>query len=266
MRRKNSCYLSIIAFLLIISFLFFSSPGLLSASKSAIVVKYVEGAVGESLSELIPVRIKIVYLVEGKTVSRNPPIMAYIGIGVYARRTVVNNEVEFYLPPSNYSLTVFLSDRRLPTWRDIIKISSPLHITVIYEETKYKPLKIEIVGNHTTNISRATVTLGPINGQRVYASLPVLYFCDHYGNLSKYPDLPESGDYLSALPYYMRIDKKDQTYNSNNESIQLISSPYSFQFLVPADIAYVIEDPSYVPILIINATIREVEHKNAQHY
>lgn len=258
MRGKDSWYLSIIAFLLILSFLFFSSPGLLSASKSAIVVKYIEGAVGESLSELIPVRIKVVYLVEGNMVSRNPDIVAYIGIGVYTRRTVVNNEVEFYLPPSNYSLTIFLSDKRLPTWRDIIKINAPLRIMVTYEETKHKPLKIEIVGNHTTNISRATVTLGHIEGQRVYASLPVLYFCDNYGNLLKYPDLPESSDYPSALPYYMRIDKKYQIHNSNNESIQILPSSYSFQFLVPADIAYVIEEVSYVPILIINATIREV--------
>lgn len=266
MRGKNSIRISVIAFLLILSFLFFSSPGLLSANRSVVVVEYVQGVVGEPPSEVIPVRIKVVYLVEGKMVSKNPPILAYIGIGVYTRRAIINNEVEFYLPKGNYSLTIFLSDKRLPTWREIINIVSPLYITVTYEETRHKPLKIEVVANHTSNISRTTVTLGLINGQRVYASLPVLYFFDEYGNLLKYPDLPESSDFPSTLPYYIRMEPRDQSQLSNETRTQVIYSPYSFQFLVPADVSYVLEEYSYVPILIINATITEVGPANAQHY
>lgn len=266
MRGKNHIVVSILAFLLILSFLFFSSPGLLSAGTSTVVLEYVEGAVGESYREVVPVIIKVDYLVEGVPVTKSPPVMAYIGVGVYTKRIVVNNQAEFYLTPGNYSLTVFLSDRRLATFREILRVNSPLYVTVTYEEVRHRPLKIEVIKNQTTNISRVAVTISWVNGQRVYASLPVLHFFDGHGVLLKYPDVPESSDLLSVLPYYLRIDQNNEEQPSNKSSTQVDYSSYSFQFLVPADVAFVIDEYCYVPILIINSTVNEVEIKDVQYH
>jgi len=261
-RNKSTVYVSILTFLLILSFLFFSSPGLLTTSRSAVVVKYVEGAVGESSREVMPVIIKVIYQVEGRPIVKYPPVMAYIGVGIVTKRIVVNDETLFYLTPGNYSLTVSLSDRRLATFREILNVNAPLYVTVTYEEIKHKPLRVEVVKNQTTNISRVSVTISSISGQRVYASLPVLYFYDGRGILLKYPDVPESSDLPSVLPYYLRIDQQF----SNDSSAMMTYSQHSFKFLVPADVAYLIDEYSYVPILIINSTINEVEIKNVQYH
>jgi hypothetical protein len=261
-RSKSPVYVSILTFLLILTFLFFSSPGLLTASRSAVVVRHVEDAVVGTSREAMPVIIKVIYQVEGRPIVKYPPVMAYIGVGIVTERIVVNDEAVLYLTPGNYSLTVSLSDRRLATFRDMLSVNAPLHVTITYEEIKHRPLRVEVVKNQTTNISMVSVTIGSISGQRVYASLPVLYFYDGRGILLKYPDVPESSDLPSVLPYYLRIDQQ----SSNDSSAQMTYSQYSFRFLVPADVAYLIDEYSYVPILIINSTINEMEIKNVQHH
>jgi len=250
LRRRHGVILLSLAAGLSILFSLFDAPSLNFSSAPLL---------GEASSLLSPVeramevRVRVVHLIDNGP-PRPPRLgLAFVILGGQVAELNARGEAEFHLTPGNYSLGVYWRDGVLFPFRSIVAVDKPLLIIVTFREVRILPTSLSLSVNYTTGSTSIELQYTPPKEDYMYGSTPIITTLSLEGRLRVYPTHERLDDHLTPRPYYLGLSLS-AGYALYDVIIPLQSTT---SIIVPWVVLSVIDDETFIPVQITNATIVE---------
>ena len=238
MKKKRLLTLLALALPLLLLFSIFNSPGI-SVGGGEAVFQIVSSDVVPSIR--IPLIVRVLYSVDGS--APIPAAGVFVRTPTQSKFTDFDGEATLYVRPGNQSILVFWARSKLRPWSKFILVDKPLNLTVLFQEVKANITAIDVESFVASRFSRVLVVFNPPPGEAVYASDPVLFYIDTDGLSNSYPsgrDWP---------PYYRALVISEETLDTPLQEIEI---------RIPTAIAVIDRELSFVPVQVVNSTVKEV--------
>lgn len=185
----------------------------------------------------VPLRVKILY-----SLGDEPPMEMQgiiVRVGGTIRLTDRNGNADFLVAPGNHSVLVIWARSRLRSWSQYVLVDRPLELIAVFREMRVAIRAVEIWSNASSTFSKVMLTYQAPVGDAVYAAEPFLYYLDTEGKAGAHP-ASLGGD--TPLFYYLPLTPGDIHDISIN---------------IPSAVSLVLHTRSFVPLQVVNSTIRE---------
>ncbi|MEN3047551.1 MAG: hypothetical protein ABDH63_02045 [Candidatus Caldarchaeales archaeon] len=237
--------------------LLMNSPPLGSGSKQLVeVIYFAEFGSGQPL--LHEVEVVVLHSVDWGSPRRARAGEAVVFIAGEVRRVGSDGAVRLKVPRGNHTLSVYWADGRLAPLRTKVSVDSDLSVTVTFTEVRLKPASFILSPDVTKGVTSLTVAFDLFRTEDVYFAPPIVRYFTSTGELRVVPPVVRP-ELVSALPYSVRpsslfVGQVDEAALEEGA----VPSQASISVELPGIAATVLPD-SYVPMLVIDHSVREVE-------
>ena len=209
----------------------------------------------------ITLKVIVLHSVDWGTPRRARFAEAVVMVGGDVRRVSFNGEALFSVRPGNHSVSVYWADGRFPALRTTVLVQQDTEMTVQFTEIRVRPEMVEVIADRL--MARSVVTVSAtvnIQGE-FYVAPPVIRYADAKGDLLVHP-LTTRNDLVSVMPY--SLDRSKFSGSSEADELGLMRASDESQVteitldtVVPEVVTAVLEG-TYVPVLVMNYTVRAV--------
>ncbi|MDJ0274315.1 MAG: hypothetical protein QXP81_04995 [Nitrososphaerota archaeon] len=208
----------------------------------------------------VTVRVVVLHSVDWGPPRRARFAEAVVMVGSEVRRVSFNGEAVFQVRVGNHTVSVYWADGRFPAFRTSVQVQQDTEVTVQFTELRVRPQAIEVVADRQMGRSLVTVTaVAPVSGD-FYVATPVIRYVDWEGEVLVHPFMTRA-DLVSVMPYSLDRSRlaasADEETGLGDAAIDAQSNVIRIETTVQDVIAAVLEG-SYVPVLVMNHTVRAV--------
>ena len=186
---------------------------------------------------------------------------AVVMVGGDVRRVSPYGEAVFNVRPGNQTVSVYWSDGRFPVLRTTVLVQQDTEVTVQFTELRVRPERIEVIADNLAAKSVVTVSATVNIPGDFYVAPPVIRYVDTEGGLSVHP-LMTRNDLVSVMPYSLHRSEFSDSSEADMVSLEGELSESSVTEItleaVVTDVVSAVLEGTYVPVLVMNYTVRAV--------
>ncbi|MEM1922372.1 MAG: hypothetical protein QXO86_00240 [Nitrososphaerota archaeon] len=250
MARRSELLALSLALILALLFTIFNSPPFAFSTSSAIAQVF---NVAPQTEGGIPVKIRVLHQIGDGNPRPPKPGLVFAVIGGSISDLDSKGEAIFNLTPGNYSVIVSWRDGILFPFRTVVTVDKPLLILVLFKEEKLIPDQLVLRVNYTLDSTGTQIKYIPPSNKTVYASTPIISTIDIGGKKRVYPTGETVDEHITPRPYYLSVEPL-AGYTLYDVIILVHSST---EIIIPWGVLLVLENETYIPVQITNATIVE---------
>ncbi len=187
---------------------------------------------------------------------------AVVLVGGDIRRVSTNGEAVFSVRPGNLSVSVYWADGRFPVLRTTVLVQQDTEMTVQFTELRAWPERVEVIADRLTAKSLVTVSATVNIPGEFYVAPPVIRYVDANGRLLVHP-LMTRNDLVSVMPYNLDSSRFSDPSEADELTlkeamVESLVTEITLDAVVP-EVVTVVLGGSYVPVLVMNHTVRAVD-------